>query len=120
MVPFPRFDAAVEATEAAVAPDRFQPLDHPTQPGHWAHPPPDLGTSPERRLLAQEARQHLQSAIAALPEHQRLVLVLRDVEGCSTEEVCNALGFQETNIRVLLHRARAKVCAALQPYLKGV
>jgi RNA polymerase sigma-70 factor (ECF subfamily) len=119
-VPFPGFDAAIEAAEAAVAPDRFQPLDHPTQPGHWTHPPPDLGTSPERWLLAQEARQHLESAIAALPEHQRLVLILRDVEGCSTEEVCNALGFQETNTRVLLHRARAKVRAALEPYLKGV
>jgi RNA polymerase sigma-70 factor (ECF subfamily) len=120
MVPFPRFDAAVEAAEAAVAPDPFQPLDHPTQPGHWIHPPAAPGTSPERRLLALEARQHLQSAIAALPEHQRLVLILRDVEGCSTEEVCNALGFQETNIRVLLHRARAKVRAALDSYLKGV
>jgi RNA polymerase sigma-70 factor (ECF subfamily) len=120
MVPFSRFDAAVEAAEVAVAPDRFQPLDHPTQPGHWTHPPPDLGASPERWLLGQEARQHLQSAIAALPEHQRLVLILRDVEGCSTEEVCNALGFQETNTRVLLHRARAKVRAALELYLKGV
>jgi RNA polymerase sigma-70 factor (ECF subfamily) len=119
MVPFPRFDAAVEAAEAAVAPDRFQPADHPTEPGHWTHPPPDLGASPERRLLAQEARQYLQSAIEALPDHQRLVLILRDVEGCSTEEVCNALGFQETNTRVLLHRARAKVRAALEPYLKG-
>src|SRR5215510_542369 len=116
-VPFSRFDAAAEAV---VAPDPFQPVDHPTEPGRWTHPSPDLGASPERWLLAQEARQHLQSAIAALPEHQRLVLILRDVEGCSTEEVCNALGFQETNIRVLLHRARAKVCAALQPYLKGV
>ena len=62
-------------------------------------------------------RQHLESAIAALPEHQRLVLILRDVEGCSTQEVCNALRFQETNIRVLLYRARAKVRAALEPYL---
>ena len=118
-VSFPPFDAGGEAAEAAVASDRFQPLDHPTQPGRWTHPPPDLGASPERWLLAQEARQHLQSAIAALPEHQRLVLILRDVEGCSTEEVCNALGFQETNTRVLLHRARAKVRSALEPYLKG-
>jgi RNA polymerase sigma-70 factor (ECF subfamily) len=120
MVPFARFDAAVEAAEAVIAPDHSQPVDHPTEPGRWTHPPLDLGASPERWLLAQEARQHLQSAIAALPEHQRLVLILRDVEGCSTEEVCNALGFQETNIRVLLHRARAKVRAVLEPYLKGV
>jgi RNA polymerase sigma-70 factor, ECF subfamily len=116
----PRFDAAVEAAEAAVALDRFQPVDHPTEPGRWTHPPQDPGASPERRLLAQEARQHLQSAIAALPEHQRLVLILRDVEGCSTEEVCNTLGLQETNSRVLLHRARGKVRAALESYLKGV
>jgi RNA polymerase sigma-70 factor, ECF subfamily len=120
MVASPRFDAAVEAAEAAVTPDRLQPVDHPTEPGRWMHPPPDLGASPERWLLGQEARQHLQSAIAALPEHQRLVLILRDVEGCSTDEVCNALGFQETNTRVLLHRARTKVRAALEPYLKGV
>ena len=110
LVASPRFDAAVEAAEAAVTPE----------PGRWTDPPPDLGASPERWLLAQEARHHLESAIVALPEHQRLVLILRDVEGCSTEEVCNALGFQETNIRVLLHRARVKVRAALEPYLKGV
>ena len=119
-VPIGRFDAETDAAEAAVAPDRFQPADHPTEPGHWTHPPPDLGASPERRLLAQEARQHLQNAIEALPEHQRLVLILRDVEGCSTEEVCNALGLQETNTRVLLHRARVKVRSALEPYLEGV
>ena len=119
MLPFACFDAEVEGAQAAVAPEHFQLVDHPTEPSHWAHHPVDLGTSPECRLLAREARQHLQSAIDALPEHQRLVLILRDVEGCSTKEVCNALGFQETNTRVLLHRARAKVRAALEPYLKG-
>jgi RNA polymerase sigma-70 factor (ECF subfamily) len=102
-----------------VVPDLFQPAEYPTERGHWIHPPLLPGASPERRLLAQEARQHLQHAIGALPDHQRLVLILRDVEGCSTEEVCNALGFQETSTRVLLHRARAKVRAALEPYLKG-
>jgi len=112
-------EGRIVAAEPAVAPDRFHPADHPTEPGHWIDPPPDLTASPERRLLARETREQLQSAIEALPEHQRLVLVLRDVEGCSTEEVCNALGFQETNTRVLLHRARSKVRAALEPYLGG-
>jgi RNA polymerase sigma-70 factor, ECF subfamily len=118
-VPFARFDAEVDVAGAAVAPDRFWPADHPTEPGHWTHPLTDLGASPERRLLAREAREQFQNAIEALPENQRLVLVLRDVEGRSTEEVCNALGFQETNVRVLLHRARAKVRVALEPYFEG-
>jgi RNA polymerase sigma-70 factor, ECF subfamily len=118
-VRFARFDAEADVAEAPVVSDRFWPADHPTEPGHWTHPPRDLGASPERRFLAREAREQLENAIEALPEHQRLVLILRDVEGCSTEEVCNALGFQETNTRVLLHRARAKVRVALEPYLKG-
>ena len=114
-VPFARLDADPEPE----VPDGFPSADHPTPAGHWTHPSPDLGASPERRLLAQEARRQLQSAIEALPEQHRLVLILRDVEGCSTQEVCHALGFQETNVRVLLHRARANVRVALEPYLEG-
>ena len=118
-VPFARFDGDVDVAEAAVAPNRFRPADDPAEPGHWTHPPRDLAASPEHRLLAREVREQLQGAIAALPEHQRLVLILRDIEGRSTEEVCNVLGVQETNARVLLHRARAKVRVALEPYLEG-
>ena len=119
-VPFARVGADdVGEPEAAVSPERFHPADHPTEPGHWTSPPRDFGTSPEGRLLAREAGEQLQKAIDALPPNQRLVLTLRDVEGCSTEEVCNVLGIQETNGRVLLHRARAKVRAALEPYLEG-
>jgi RNA polymerase sigma-70 factor (ECF subfamily) len=118
-VPFARFDTEVDMVEAAVAPDRFRPAGDPTEPGHWTHPPRDPGASPERRLLAREARKQLQNAIEALPENQRRVLVLRNVEGCSTEEVCNTLRIRETNVRVLLHRARAKVRVALEPYHEG-
>lgn len=119
MVPFARFDGEIDAVEAAASPSRFWPADHPTEAGHGIQAPPDVDASPERRLLAREARDQIARAIAVLPEHQRLVLILRDVEGCSTEEVCNALGLQETNVRVLLHRARAKVRTALEPYLEG-
>ncbi|HKF65561.1 MAG TPA: sigma-70 family RNA polymerase sigma factor [Vicinamibacterales bacterium] len=110
-VPFARFDAEVDAVDAAVAPDRLRPEDDPIRP------PRDLGASPERRLLVREAREQLRNAIEALPENQRRVLVLRDVEGRSTEEVCHTLGIHGPNVRVLLHRARAKVRAALAPYL---
>jgi RNA polymerase sigma-70 factor (ECF subfamily) len=109
----------VDGPEAAVSSERFRPADHPTEPGHWTSPPRDIGTSPEGRLLSREAGEQLQKAIDALPPNQRLVLTLRDIEGCSTEEVCNALGIRETNGRVLLHRARARVRAALEPYLGG-
>jgi len=106
--------------ELAVNPDRFLPADHPTEPGHWARAPQDLGPSPERRLVAQETRDRLRAAIEGLPPNQRLVLCLRDVEGWSSDEVCNALGLRETNQRVLLHRGRSKVRAALASYLEGV
>ena len=60
-----------------------------------------------------------QAAIAALPESQRTVITMRDVDGWSAEEVRNVLGLSESNQRVLLHRARAKVRRALETYLEG-
>jgi RNA polymerase sigma-70 factor (ECF subfamily) len=60
----------------------------------------------------------IDGAIEALPDGQRLVIRLRDVEGWSAEEVCNVLGVSESNQRVLLHRARSKVRAALEDYLR--
>ena len=81
--------------------------------------PRDPSPSPERRVLLEEVHARTQAAISALPRRQRLVLVLRDVEGCSSQEVCNVLGLEETNQRVLLHRARARVREALEPYLEG-
>jgi len=73
---------------------------------------------PEGRLLADETMQVVQRAIDRLPPAQRAVLTLRDVEGVEADEVCNALDLTETNQRVLLHRARAKVRAALEEYLQ--
>jgi RNA polymerase sigma-70 factor (ECF subfamily) len=87
-------------------------------PGRWARPP-DPGSSPERSLLTQELQGRLRAAIDALPSNLRVVFWLRDVEGWSSEEVCNALAIQETNQRVLLHRARSKARAALEPYFEG-
>jgi DNA-directed RNA polymerase specialized sigma subunit, sigma24 homolog len=59
----------------------------------------------------------IERAIDALPPTQRAVISLRDIEGWSAEEVCNALTLSETNQRVLLHRARSSVRAALEQYL---
>jgi RNA polymerase sigma-70 factor (ECF subfamily) len=101
----------------AVDPDRFQGPDD-AWPGHWATPPRPW-QKPERRLFALEARERLKRALAELPERQRLVVALRDVEGCAAEEVCAALGLSAENQRVLLHRARSRLRAALEDYIDG-
>ena len=92
--------------------------DDPGVPGDSPPPALDLDSSPERSLLTKELQGRLRAAIEALPSNLRVVLWLRDVEGWSSEEVCNALAIQETNQRVLLHRARSKARAALEPYLE--
>ena len=61
----------------------------------------------------------IETAIAALPPNQREVITLRDIDGLSSDEVCNILQISETNQRVLLHRARARVRMALAHYLAG-
>jgi len=105
--------------EPSVSPEHSFPGDDSPAPGHWAGLPLDPGSSPERSLLTKELRERLQTVIDALPSHLRIILWLRDVEGWSSEEVCNALAIQETNQRVLLHRARSRARAALEPYLEG-
>jgi RNA polymerase sigma-70 factor (ECF subfamily) len=100
--------------EPAVDADRFQSVRD-SHPGAWARPPAEWG-SPEERLSTEEARRVLLEAIAELPVRQREVIALRDISGWSAEETRNALGLSETNQRVLLHRARSKVRAALERY----
>jgi len=92
--------------EASVDPDRF------VGGGHWARP-----VEPWRQVLDAEARSVIDAAIANLPPQQAQVIQLRDVEGWSSADVRNVLEISETNQRVLLHRARSKVRAALAEYL---
>jgi RNA polymerase sigma-70 factor (ECF subfamily) len=82
------------------------------------HGNPDESThaaqlNPEAAVLAGETRAMLEEAIRALPERQRAVLVLRDVDGWPADEVCTALEVSTGNQRVLLHRARTAVRSTL-------
>jgi RNA polymerase sigma-70 factor (ECF subfamily) len=106
-----------EGEERAVPEDRFRGADD-QWPGHWASPPRSLDTIPEDSLLSGEARQRIAQALETLPDGQRIVVTLRDVVGWDAEEVCDALGLTEVNQRVLLHRGRAKLRAALEQYLE--
>jgi RNA polymerase sigma-70 factor (ECF subfamily) len=113
-VPFSALAADGDEGDTAVEVERFLGPGNP-HAGGWAAPPRGV---PEERLLAAEARERVEAAIGGLPPNQRAVITLRDVEGLSAEEACNVLGLSETNQRVLLHRARAKVRAAFEQYLE--
>lgn len=104
-----------DGEEPSVDADRFHGEDG-VWPGHWATPPRPW-QRPERRLLSLEARGHLRQALAQLSESQRAVVALRDVEGCSAEEVCEMLELSPENQRVLLHRGRSRLRAALDAYI---
>ena len=119
-VPFSAL-AETEAAEdePAVPPERFLLDERDPTRGYWASTPRDWSAVPEERLLSAEARETIARAIAGLPPAQREVISLRDVDGCSAEEVCEALAISAGNQRVLLHRARTKVRRALEGYLEA-
>ena len=117
MVPFSALAPADD--EPSVDSDRFFPADHARYPDHWAIGPTAWET-PEDGLLSGETREVILRAIDELPEAQRTVVALRDVQGWSPEDVCEALELSDGNQRVLLHRGRTKIRAALESYLGAV
>jgi RNA polymerase sigma-70 factor (ECF subfamily) len=86
--------------------------------GLWTHTPA-RAPGPEAALLRKEASGWLVAALDALPPMQRSVVVLRDVEEWTSDQVCNALGLTESNQRVLLHRGRQRLRAALETAVRG-
>ena len=85
----------------------------------WAERPTPWGLEdPESVVLSKETLRVIERGLEELPESQRQVVLLRDVEGLGPEEVCNILGLSDTNQRVLLHRGRARVRWALERYMK--
>jgi RNA polymerase sigma-70 factor (ECF subfamily) len=108
-VPF----SSLGADEPSIDPSEFN------QTGRWAgwwlreNSVTDL---PEGVALAKESRRIIDEVISGLPANQRLVISLRDVQGFSSDETCELLGVSEANQRVLLHRARTRVRAALEMY----
>jgi RNA polymerase sigma-70 factor, ECF subfamily len=118
-IPFSAATNGEPDEEAAVDPSRFLPADHDRWPHHWAAAP-TAWPVPEDRVLAGEVREVIVRAIDALPPAQHEVIALRDVGGWGSEEVCEALGITAGNQRVLLHRARSKVRAALERYYGAI
>ncbi len=73
----------------------------------------------DEHMLTQELRQHLTAAISALPEKYRMILLLRDVEGYSNDDVAEALGLTMPTVKARLHRARLFVRQHLEVYFNG-
>jgi RNA polymerase sigma-70 factor (ECF subfamily) len=112
-IPFVDFEPADD--EPAVEPELF--FAQGELAGHWvANPRPWETGSAEDAAVRHETLGRIERAIAALPDNQRAVITLHDVEGWDSKEICNVLGISETNQRVLLHRARSKVRGALERY----
>jgi RNA polymerase sigma-70 factor, ECF subfamily len=80
--------------------NRFDP-----ESGQWTRPP----MNPQKFLEAAETAGVVQACLDDLPASQRMAFVMRELEGASTEEICNVLGVSVTNLGVLLHRARNRL-----------
>jgi RNA polymerase sigma-70 factor, ECF subfamily len=108
---------AGEDLPPTVDPGRFRGPDD-EYPGHWRSFPAPWRT-PERAALDGEIRVLLHRLLAELPDRQRVVVTLRDVESYTAAEVCSMLELSAGNQRVLLHRGRATVRAGLEGYLSA-
>ncbi|HSD23325.1 MAG TPA: sigma-70 family RNA polymerase sigma factor [Solirubrobacterales bacterium] len=107
-----------EQDEPAVEADRFRPPGA-AFAGHWNAYPGDWSSLPEEALLGRETLDVAKQRIEELPDAQRAVITMRDIAGCSADEVCEVLDISAVNQRVLLHRARSKVRAGLERHLDG-
>lgn len=102
---------AQDMETAAIAASRFK------EDGHWqAGPSQWQGETPESLLASEQLRGKMQSTIDQLPEMQKTVLMLREIEGINMEEICKILDISESNSRVLLHRARARVWETIDKF----
>ncbi len=106
-----------DAAEPAVDADRFLPANH-QWADRWISFPSNWKKLPEEILILQEVYQYIKQAIESLPPHQREIIILRDIEGRKSDEVCHTIGISEGNQRVLLHRARSKVRSTLEQYFQ--
>ena len=81
--------------------------------------PAEGGPAPDEALAAEESAGSVRRALAALPEKHRVVLVLREIEGMSYDEIAAALGIPIGTVESRLHRARAGLARRLEPVKEG-
>ncbi len=87
--------------------------------GAWSTPPEPWTEAVENRIGATSLRTEILAALGQMPARQRAVVMLRDVDGLRTDEVCEVLGLTAANERVLLHRGRSRLRQALESKIDG-
>ena len=87
--------------------------------GAWSLPPHHWVEDVEDRVGATALGGTLRAALAAMPAQQRAVVMLRDVDGLDSDEVCDVLALTPGNQRVLLHRGRSRLRQALEDEIGG-
>ena len=100
--------------EPAVDPARFDGS------GGWADPPEHWIEAAEDRLEAGKFADRIRELMHELPARQREVVLLRDVEEMTSEEVCSVLAISDGNQRVLLHRGRSRLRQLFEDEFRGV
>jgi RNA polymerase sigma-70 factor (ECF subfamily) len=96
-----------------VSPSRFN------QGGMWSDPPVPFTDAIDDALVNEPLVHLVHASIARLPAASRAVVTLRDVEGLSTAEVAELLELSESNVRVILHRSRAKIRSEVEEAVRG-
>jgi RNA polymerase sigma-70 factor, ECF subfamily len=87
--------------------------------GAWIEPPQPWSDRVDERIVAERLAQRVHELLPTLPDQQRRVVLLRDVEGLRSDEVTSLLGITDGNQRVLLHRGRAKLRESLAVEMGG-
>jgi RNA polymerase sigma-70 factor (ECF subfamily) len=77
--------------------------------GAWISPPVPWAEEAEDRLAAENLARRARACLDRLPSNQRQAVLLRDIDGLTAEEVCSTLRISNGNLRVLLHRGRARI-----------
>jgi RNA polymerase sigma-70 factor (ECF subfamily) len=97
-----------------------EPAERFAKDGSWADPPVPWTEEVEDRVTAAALLQRIRHCLNRLPDGQRQVIELRDIDGLSPDETCSVLGITEANQRVLLHRGRARLRGLLDAELREV
>jgi len=104
-------DTAAEFSSA----ETFFDHTHPIWPGYWMMSPRPWS---DQQLETADARQQARQALQILPPAQQRVMMLRDVEGWTSAEVCETMQLSALEQRGLLHRARTTVRARLAAHFR--